>query len=160
MALGQGSEIFVLAAITVLAKKISRKTFLAIGLVAYGLRMLVFANVEAIPAAVQVPTLLLGILMHGLCFGCFIFVSFMIVDEEAPNDVRASAQSLYNLVIVGIGIIVGSLIAGRVDAWAKTKAEEDYFHNLFTVPMWASLACLVVLFFLYPRGKRTAEVTA
>lgn len=159
MALGQVSEIFVLAAIPMIAKKISRKTFLAIGLVAYGIRMLIFANVEAIPGAVQVPTLLLGILMHGLCFGCFIFVSFMIVDEETPKDVRASAQSLYNLVIIGVGIIVGSIIAGEVDGWAKTKPEADYFQNLFTVPMWASLMCLIALFVMYPRRRGTSEVT-
>ena len=39
-----------------------------------------------------------GIALHGLCFGCFIFVAFMIVDEETTGDVRASAQNLFNLV--------------------------------------------------------------
>ena len=47
---------------------------------------------------------ILGTALHGFCFGCFIFVAFMIVDEETTPDVRASAQSLFNLVIVGIGI--------------------------------------------------------
>ena len=54
-------------------------------------------------------TLLAGIALHGLCFGCFIFVAFMIVDENTSSDVRASAQNLFNLVIIGIGVIVGSL---------------------------------------------------
>ena len=35
----------------------------------------------------------------------------MVVDEQTTGDVRASAQTLFNLVIVGIGIIVGSVIA-------------------------------------------------
>ena len=51
-------------------------------------------------------TILLGVALHGLCFGCFIFVAFMVVDEETTPDVRASAQSLFNLVIVGIGVVL------------------------------------------------------
>ena len=55
-----------------------------------------------------------GIALHGFCFGCFIFVAFIIVDEETTKDVRASAQSLFNLVVVGLGIIVGSYLAADV----------------------------------------------
>ena len=33
----------------------------------------------------------------------------MVVDEEASADVRASAQSLFNLVIIGIGVIVAAV---------------------------------------------------
>ena len=87
--------------------------------------------------------------MHGLCFGCFIFVAFMVVDEECAVDVRASAQSLFNLVIVGIGIIVGSKVAGYV-AEISTVNEVMNYQKLFSVPMWAALACLVIMQLCYP----------
>ena len=64
-----------------------------------------------------------GIALHGLCFGCWIFVAFMIVDEETTGDVRASAQSLFNLVIIGVGIILGSKIAGWVKDWADASVD-------------------------------------
>jgi len=154
MAIGQVVEIFVLAAIPVVAKKVSRKSFLAVGIIAYGLRMFLFAYVEVIPLP-EFVTLIAGVALHGFCFGCFIFVAFMIVDEETTGDVRASAQSLFNLVIIGIGIIVGSMIAARVAAWATTDKVMDY-QKLFSVPMWASLACLVALLVCYPGGRRKA----
>jgi hypothetical protein len=96
----------------------------------------------------------------------------MVVDEETPSDVRASAQNLFNLVIVGIGFIVGSWFAGTVvGGWARGKVlpegsppdaaipdalQRDYWTHLFSVPMWIALACLLVLLAAYPGGKRPA----
>jgi hypothetical protein len=74
----------------------------------------------------------------------------MVVDEQTSDDVRASAQSLFNLVIIGIGIIAGSMIAGSVAEWATVDGVLDYT-RLFSIPMWASLACLVLLQVAYPR---------
>ena len=154
MTIGQMSEIAVLAAIPIFAKRVSRKTLLAAGLVAYALRMFLFAHYASFPEALRLPSIILGITMHGLCFGCFIFVAFMIVDEETSGDIRASAQSLFNLVTVGIGIIVGSKIAGAVAEWATVGGKLDYA-KLFTVPMWAAIACLVLLLMFYPGGRKS-----
>ena len=155
MTVGQMSEMLVLMLIPVLAKGLSRKALLAIGLAAYALRMAIFAYIEHLPEGLQTPVLLLGLALHGLCFGCFIFVSFMIVDEETSSNVRASAQSLYNLVIVGLGIIVGSLLATEGAKRAKDADGVMNYQTLFGWPMWASLACLGCLFLLYPsKGKR------
>jgi nucleoside transporter len=109
MTIGQMSEILVLAAMPVLATKLSRKTLLLTGIAAYALRMAIFAYVPD-----NVPLVMAGLALHGLCFGCFVFVAFMVVDENTTSDVRATAQNLFNLVIVGIGIIVGSWFAGSI----------------------------------------------
>jgi len=152
MTVGQVVEVAVLALIPLVAKSLSRKTLLAVGLCAYAARMALFAWVDAIPLPTMA-TLLVGIGLHGFCFGCFIFVAFMVVDEESPADVRASAQSLFNLVIVGVGVIVGSKIAGWVADWAKSGDAIDY-GRLFQVPLWAALACLVLLLLFYPARSR------
>jgi nucleoside transporter len=161
MTIGQISELLVLAMIPFVAKTLSRKSLLAIGIAGYGLRMALFAYVEQIHAATGIPhiaILMLGVAMHGLAFGCFIFVAFMVVDEETTADVRASAQSLFNLVIVGIGIIVGSKIATGMAAWASETPVEGgaaaiNFTKLFSVPMWASVACLAILLIFYPNRR-------
>ncbi|MAG58236.1 MAG: hypothetical protein CMJ83_18270 [Planctomycetes bacterium] len=158
MTVGQMTEIAVLAFIPVFSRKFSRKSFLMLGLVAYGLRMLLFAHVDSLPMP-PIVTLVLGVALHGFCFGCFIFVAFMIVDEECKEDVKASAQSLFNLVIVGLGIIVGSKIAGWVSEWATTSdalGDQIDYTRLFSVPMWGSVACLVLLLVFYPRKSLTA----
>ncbi|MEZ5978665.1 MAG: MFS transporter [Planctomycetota bacterium] len=148
MAIGQMSEILVLALIPLVAKKVSRKALLAVGLAAYAARMALFAYTDSLAPV------LLGVALHGLCFGCFIFVAFMVVDEETTADVRASAQNIFNLVIVGVGIIVGSWVATSVvGAWAKRADGSMDYTKLFSAPMWAALACLVLLLVLYRAGK-------
>ncbi len=154
MTIGQMAEIFVLAGIPLVAKDVSRKSLLAAGIIAYAARMALFAYTNSMI------TILLGVALHGFCFGCFIFVAFMVVDEETTADVRASAQNLFNLVIVGIGIIVGSWfatsIAGR---WASTAGGGTDYTRLFTVPMWIAVGCLVVLLVFYPGSRRQNAAT-
>jgi len=148
MTVGQIVEIIVLAMIPLVAKRMSRKSLLALGIMAYAARMALFAYTDSIV------TIMLGVALHGLCFGCFIFVAFMVVDEETTPDVRASAQNLFNLVIVGIGIIVGSWFATSiVGNWASAGGAMDYT-KLFSVPMWIAIACLVILLIAYPGGRK------
>lgn len=155
MTVGQMSEALVLGAITFVARKTAHKWLLAAGIVAYALRMALFAYVDHVPLPTMA-TLLTGISLHGFCFSCFIFVAYMVVDEETPDDVRASAQNLFNLVIIGIGISVGSKIAGYVSDWSKTGDSIDYT-RLFSVPMWASVICLALLLVFYPNRKPERE---
>ena len=151
MTIGQMSEIVVLAMIPLAASALSRKSLLAIGIIAYAVRMALFSYSPQIAGALgvsELAVLMAAIALHGVCFGCFIFVSFMIVDEETTGDVRASAQSLFNLVIVGVGIIVGSFVAGAVATWASSSGTMDY-SKLFGVPMYGALGCLVALALFY-----------
>lgn len=162
MTIGQMTEIAVLAVIPLIAKKVGRKWLLAVGIMAYAVRMALFAYVHQIAGALGVDPVfvaMLGTAMHGLCFGCFIFVAFMVVDEETTPDVRASAQSLFNLVIIGVGIIVGSMIAGWVATWAQRSGTMN-FTELFSVPLWAAVVCLLILLVAYPargRHERTGD---
>jgi nucleoside transporter len=144
MTIGQISELVVLAFIPIFAKRYSRKALLTVGLLAYVTRFAVFAFLP-VPAAI-IPALAL----HGLCFGCFIFVAFMIVDEETSGDVRASAQGLFNLVIVGLGTIIGNLFAGYVGKIA-TRPDGTDFRVLFSIPMAVGIGCLILLLLFYPR---------
>ncbi len=155
MTIGQMTEIAVLGFMPVLATRLSRKTLLSIGLGAYALRMALFAYFPALTPV------LLGVALHGLCFGCFIFVAFLIVDEGTTADVRATAQNLFNLVIIGIGIIVGSWFSTSiVGNWASASGEMD-FRRLFSVPMWMALVCLAALLTFYPgRGRGAAPGSA
>lgn len=150
MTIGQISELAVLALVPFFAKRYSRKVFLMVGLAAYILRFFIFAYVQQ-PWAV-IPALAL----HGVCFGCFFFIAFMIVDELTTKDVRASAQGLYNLVIVGLGTIAGNLFAGYIGKLATRTDKSLDFQLLFSVPMWIVVGCALLLFVLYP-NRRSAQ---
>lgn len=149
MTIGQISEMIVLVFMPFVVKRFSRKTILSVGLLAYVVRFAIFAYLPS-PAFV-VPALAL----HGLCFGCFFFLAFMIVDENTTSDVRASAQSLFNLIVLGLGVIVGNIAAGQVDKFAMLPdaAGTDY-SVLFGIPMWVAIACLAALLAFYPAASR------
>jgi MFS family permease len=153
MTIGQMTELLVLAAIPFFAKSVSRKTLLLVGIAAYAARMALFAF------APELPFVILGVALHGLCFGCFIFVAFMVVDEHTTPDIRATAQNLFNLVIIGIGIIVGSLFAtsvvGKYAAQGMPEGQLDY-RKLFSVPMYIAAGCFVLMLLLYPSKKKAA----
>ncbi|MSR17966.1 MAG: MFS transporter [Phycisphaerales bacterium] len=166
MTIGQICEIAVLGFMPVLAVRFTRKQLLAAGLVAYGLRMALFAYFTDVASMTGLPEILVvvtGVALHGFCFGCFIFVAFLIVDEECTGDVRASAQSLFNLVIVGFGIIVGSKIASGIATMATSTVEgkqvTDYT-TLFSIPMWGSLFVLLMLIMFYMPGRKQIPVQA
>jgi nucleoside transporter len=149
MTIGQMTELVVLAAMPFIAKGFSRKTLLLVGIAAYAARMALFAF------APELPTVLLGVALHGVCFGCFIFVAFMVVDEYTTADIRATAQNLFNLVIIGVGIIVGSLFATSVVARYATAdgAQQMDYARLFSVPMYMAIACFVLMLVFYPSRK-------
>lgn len=153
MTIGQIFEIVVLAFMPIAAKRLSRKTLLSIGLLAYILRFFVFAYLPYTAAVVP------ALALHGVCFGCFFFVAFMIVDEETSGDVRASAQSLFNLVVIAFGTIVGNIFAGLVDRVATTDGKTN-FSTLFSLPMWIVVLCFVALLVLYPSRKSSAHAQA
>ena len=159
MTLGQMMEIVVLALMPFLTGFLSRKQLLLAGLAAYAARMALWAYAPQIASATglsELGVVMAGITLHGFCFGCFIFVAFMVVDEYTTADIRATAQNLFNLVIVGIGTIVGSIFAsGFVGAWAKSSGTMDYT-KLFSVPMYMALGCFVLLVLLYPSKKKAA----
>ncbi len=153
MTIGQMTELLVLFMIPFFAKSFSRKTLLLTGIAAYALRMALFAYMPTLPFVI------LGVALHGFCFGCFIFVAFMVVDENTSPDIRATAQNLFNLVIIGIGIIVGSLFAtsvvGKYASEGMAAGKMDYV-KLFSVPMYIAIGCFVLMLLLYPNKKKSA----
>jgi len=152
MTIGQIGEIVVLACMPFILRRWSKKNILLLGLLAYITRFAIFAFVPH--SAAIVPALAL----HGLCFGCFFFVAFIIVDEESGSDVRASAQGLFNFIVVGVGIIAGNLFAGQIgDSAVKPEGGFDYVF-LFAVPLAITVASAIALLLLYP-AKAKAAVT-
>lgn len=163
MTLGQMMEIAVLAMMPFLVRFLSRKQLLLAGLVAYAARMALWAYAPAVSQFTGIPELPLvmaGIALHGFCFGCFIFIAFMVVDEFTTHDIRATAQNMFNLVIVGIGTIVGSFFATSIVAsWADESGTMDYT-RLFSVPMYMALGCFVLMLLFYPSKKKPLPAAA
>ena len=96
--------------------------------------------------------------VHGFCYAFFFASVYIFVDEYFPKDARASAQGLFNFLILGLGPFVGSLLWGRLGDVYRT-AEGIDFSKLFLVPSAVGILAALVLFVAF-RPARPAPVAA
>jgi MFS family permease len=96
--------------------------------------------------------------LHGICYAFFFATVYIFVDEFFPKDVRASAQGLFNVMILGIGVLVANSICPFLMQKVFTNDGVTNFRQLFLVPLGAaSVAALgLALFFRPPADRKTA----
>ena len=77
------------------------------------------------------------------------------MDEYFPKDVRASAQGLFNVMILGIGALVANSICPWLLQEVFTENGVTDFRGLFMVPLAAGSAAAVALaLFFHPPAKQ------
>ncbi len=114
MSIGQASELIILGLVVgILTKKFGLKKTMMVGILAYAARFFLFANFHSLPM------LAFSIAFHGFCFGCFYVSAFIFVDKVCSSDIRASAQTLFSIFILG----VGPFAAGPIGGWVAEKAK-------------------------------------
>lgn len=153
MAIAQLAEIFVMALLLpYLIKRTSIRKILALGVLAWPLRYIIF--VVGTPSWLVIASLAL----HGFCFVFFFVAAFIYVDTVAPKDIRHSAQSLITLVTYGIGNYIGSLFAGKVQNIFTAEGATNWT-GVFLVPVALTVLCALafLLFFKDPRAERRPE---
>ncbi len=143
MTIAQFAEIFVMAFVLSWSlKKYGMRRTLAIGVVAWPIRYIIFAI--GAPAWLVITSLAL----HGFCYVFFFVAAFIYVDKVAPPDIRASAQSLIAIIALGFGRFLGSLFAGWIRDVFTTDAGTNWTY-VFLVPCALTGFCAVafMLFF-------------
>lgn len=92
----------------ILLPRLGVRVCLALGVIAWPIRYAVFV--------IQDPWWLVvaSLPIHGFCYVFFFVVGQIYVDNEATKDIRASAQALWAVFVLGIGAIVGGFFAGGI----------------------------------------------
>ncbi len=143
--ISQYSEIAVMFLLPWFIPRIGLKKVLVIGMAAWAARYLLF-SLSFFPLTV------LGLLLHGFCY-VFVFVAaFIYVEKAAPKELSASAQSFLAFLMWGVGMFIGSKLAGYVgDMYPAGDG-----HQWGPIWLWpAMLAAIVVVVFLL--GGRDVE---
>lgn len=156
LSLGQIAEILTMLVLGTVLAKLGWRTTLIIGILGHAARFLVFAFMpDSIPMIVAVQ------LLHGICYAFFFATVYIFVDEAFPEDVRSSAQGLFNLLILGVGMVVASFLF----PWLMTQLTVETpagpatdFRSLFLIPSALALAGALILLLLFrPPSPRPVE---
>ncbi len=131
MSVGQFAEIFLMAALGWMLKRLGFRWVLAIGASAYAVRFAVFGTTR-LPLGVIVASQAL----HGVCFACFIAAAFIYIDRLADKDIRASAQTLLGIVL-GIAPVLGGMLSGKLAGLCTPPGGSLNFS-----PFWYALAAI------------------
>src|SRR5215204_5820105 len=149
--LGQVSEVLFLLLMPFLLMRLGVKLTLAIGMAAWALRYVFFAFGDS---GSLFWLLLLGIVLHGVCYDFFFVAGQIYTDKFAGERFRSAAQGLITLATYGVGILIGSLLAGPiVDRFATDDGHT--WTQIWIVP--AVIAGVVLLLFLILFKDRRVE---
>ena len=120
MALGQVSEIVFMALVPFFLSKLGIKKMLLVGMFAWALRYVLFGMFPSSAAM-----LVLGIVLHGICYDFFFVTGQLYTDRVSPPETRTSAQALLGLLTYGAGMLVGNYALGfwgdRIELDPSTK---------------------------------------
>jgi len=144
---GQMSELFCMLLIPCFFRRLGVKYMLAVGMLAWTIRYVLFAYGSG---GAMMWMLWTGILVHGICYDFFFVVGQIYIDREAPEALRAATQGLITLLTYGAGMLVGSWLSGRVvDVYARTGGNGVPVHDWRSIWMFsAACAGLVLVLFL------------
>jgi nucleoside transporter len=112
MTIGQFSEILVMAGLGYLLSRFGFRTVITTGAFAYFVRYLIWSFPEALP----VPLLVASQALHGVCYACFFASAYIYTNRVAPPDVRHSAQTVFGILILGGGPVLGGMLSGWLQA--------------------------------------------
>jgi MFS family permease len=153
MSLGQISEIATMAGLGYFLKRLGWRRIMIIGILGHVVRFSIYALGGPVWLVVG------SNIVHGFCYAFFFATVYIFVDEKFPRDARASAQGLFNFLILGLGPFVGSLLWGKLGDVYRVGDGVDY-SRLFLVTAGVGLTAAIILFVGFHPEKTEPAVTA
>jgi nucleoside transporter len=149
IAMGQITEIFSLFFLGRLLKRLGYRAIFSIGIAAFAVRFALFA-IESPPALVIV-----GGLLHGVCFAFFFAAAYVFVEKIAPPEARNSAQTVFNLIALGIGPILTGFYNGFFDRFVIDHAQQ--YRTFWWTQTAIAVACLLYVLSAFSRRSTIPE---
>ena len=145
MSLGQFFEIFFLLLLPFFFKKFGFKITILAGMLAWAIRYALFAYGNADNLAFM---LIIGIILHGICYDFFFVSGQIYTDAKAGPKFKSAAQGLITLATYGIGMLIGFWIAGLIKD-AYTVANVSNWKMVWIIPSLIALVVFILFAFAF-----------
>ena len=154
MSIGQIAEILTMLVLGATLKALGWRTTMIIGILGHAARFAVYAfcpQYRELIVLVQV--------LHGICYAFFFATVYIFVDEFFPKDARASAQGLFNFMILGLGPLVANIAGPKLIGDTFNNNGLVDFKSLFLLPCIAAVVAAIALAaFFRPPQKAKPEL--
>jgi len=153
LTLGQIIEALTLLTLPFVTGRIGIKWVMVVGMAAWVLRFTLFSLGFQGDTAITW-MVILGIFMHGLSYDFFFISGQIWFDQRFAPAMRTRAQAFYWFILNGVGVVIGSNIAGATfQAWTTAPGQRDW-GPIWAVP--AALTAVVMLLFMVAFRERPA----
>lgn len=143
MALGQVSEVLFMLALPIFFSRFGLKKTLIVAMLAWVVRYILFAFGDV---DTGVWMLLLGIVLHGICYDFFFVSGQIYTDYHAGEKFKSSAQGLITLATYGVGMLIGFWAAGQISNYYLFLNGNHDWKSIWLIP--SGISILVLLFFI------------
>jgi nucleoside transporter len=140
MSLGQVSEILTMLVLGIVLKKLGWRFTMLIGILGHAGRFAVYAFFASEPWMIVTVQIL-----HGICYAFFFATVYIFVDTYFPKDVRSSAQGLFNMMILGLGVLAANSLGPWLIQSVFTAGGVTDFRSLFLLPCLTALCAAIIL---------------
>ena len=154
MSLGQFFEVFFLLMLPFIFKKFGFKITILAGMLAWAVRYALFAYGNAGDLYFM---LIIGIILHGICYDFFFVSGQIYTDAKAGPKFKSAAQGLITLATYGVGMLIGYEIAGLIADAYKTGENAFDWKMIWIIPSIIALA-VFILFALFFHDKNEKPV--
>ena len=154
MSVGQIAELLTMFILGATLRRLGYRATMILGILAYPVRFAVWAFFPE-----NQTLIILAQILHGICYAFFFAAVYIFAEEYFPKDVRASAQGLFNVMILGMGVLVANSICPKLAQETFWRNGVTDFHHLFLLPLTVALisaAALALFFRPPPRRKSTS----
>ena len=150
MALGQVSEVLFMLLLPTFFIRFGFKKTIMVGMMAWVVRYLLFAYGDIGEKAYM---LIIGILLHGICYDFFFVSGQIYTDFKAGEKVKSAAQGLITLATYGVGMLIGFWIAGKVsDAFLIQTGQHDW-DTIWKFPALFALGVFLLFLLIFKNEK-------
>ena len=150
MSLGQASEVLFMLLLPLSFARFGFKKTILVGMMAWVIRYLLFAYGQV---GEKTFMLIIGILLHGVCYDFFFVSGQIYTDFKAGEKVKSAAQGLITLATYGLGMLIGFWVAGKVYDVFMFENGGHNWNMIWKFPALFALGVFVLFLLIFKNEK-------